>query len=69
MDAHESVQGGILVVVTGHMTLQGWRDGKQFVHTFFLNLGTGSKKSFYVHNDILRFVEDTTQREKKGGGE
>lgn len=58
MDAHTSVQEGILVVVTGHMTLPSANKARQFVHTFFLNgAPVGKKRQFYVHNDILRFVD------------
>ncbi|KAL3790814.1 hypothetical protein HJC23_004715 [Cyclotella cryptica] len=61
IDAQESLGGGILLVVTGHMYLP-FRTGKPtgFVHTFFLNnaAARGKKKQFYVMNDILRFLED-----------
>jgi len=61
IDAQESVGGGILLVVTGHMYLPGKSNEKAyaFVHTFFLNNGAppGRKKQFYVKNDILRFLE------------
>ena len=60
IDAQESINGGILVVVTGHMLLPGSSKEKPFVHTFFLNnaAGPGSrKKQFLVKNDILRFLE------------
>lgn len=61
IDAQESVDGGILLVVTGHMFLPGKNHSKSlsFVHTFFLNNGAppGRKKQFYVKNDILRFLE------------
>lgn len=55
IDAQESVGGGILLVVTGHMYLPQ-RTG--FVHTFFLNNAApeGRKKVFYVKNDVLRFL-------------
>ncbi|KAL3767369.1 hypothetical protein ACHAWO_006915 [Cyclotella atomus] len=55
IDAQESVGGGILLVVTGHMYLPR-RTG--FVHTFFLNNAApeGRKKVFYVKNDVLRFL-------------
>lgn len=60
IDAQESIHGGILVVVTGHMFLPESSKEKGFVHTFFLNnaAGPGSrKKQFLVKNDILRFLE------------
>ena len=58
IDAQETVNGGILLVVTGHLTLPGKGKPRQFVHTFFLNNGAppGRKRQFYVHNDILRLL-------------
>ena len=69
IDAQESVGGGILLVVTGHMYLPGKSHDKahSFVHTFFLNNGAppGRKKQFYVKNDILRFLEAVVDQEEK----
>lgn len=65
IDAQETVNGGILLVVTGHMGLPQQDasndDGmKRFVHTFFLNNSApaGKKRQFYVHNDVLRFLDE-----------
>ena len=57
IDAQETIGGGILLVVTGQMTLPS-STPKPFVHTFFLSNSApaGKKKNFYVHNDILRFI-------------
>jgi hypothetical protein len=67
IDAQESVGGGILLVVTGHMYLPGKSHEKaySFVHTFFLNNAAppGRKKQFYVKNDILRFLEPVDAEE------
>mmetsp|Transcript_26938 Transcript_26938/g.56863 ORF Transcript_26938/g.56863 Transcript_26938/m.56863 type:complete len:585 (-) Transcript_26938:339-2093(-) len=66
IDAQESINGGILVVVTGHMFLPGSSKEKGFVHTFFLNNAAqpGSrKKQFLVKNDILRFLEPVAAEE------
>lgn len=69
IDAQESVGGGILLVVTGHMYLPGKSSEKaySFVHTFFLNNGAppGRKKQFYVKNDILRFLEPAVVEEEE----
>jgi hypothetical protein len=57
IDAQPSVDGSILLVVTGHVvfvTEQKKEERKAFVHTFYLILG--SSKRFYVHNDVLRFL-------------
>jgi hypothetical protein len=64
IDAQESINGGILLVVTGHIILPN-QSAKTFVHTFFLNNGAapGKKRQFYVHNDILRFLEEGSHEE------
>jgi Nuclear transport factor 2 (NTF2) domain/RNA recognition motif. (a.k.a. RRM, RBD, or RNP domain) len=58
IDAQLSVNGGVLLVVTGQMISSQAR--KSFVHTFFLGMTTAgsnsNKKSYFVHNDILRFL-------------
>lgn len=61
IDAQETIQGGILLVVTGHMKLPNTEKVKAFVHTFFLNNGAppGKKRQFYVHNDILRVIGES----------
>jgi hypothetical protein len=53
IDAQTSVNNGILLVVTGYIVMDETRRG--FVHTFFLN--TTNKRSYYVHNDVLRFLD------------
>lgn len=66
IDAQESIGGGILVVVTGHMFLPEATKEKPFVHTFFLNnaAGPGRKKHFLVKNDILRFLDPAVAEEE-----
>mmetsp|Transcript_42392 Transcript_42392/g.48151 ORF Transcript_42392/g.48151 Transcript_42392/m.48151 type:complete len:499 (+) Transcript_42392:324-1820(+) len=58
IDAQESVGGGVLLVVTGHMYLGDFR--KSFCHTFFLNFSAADskKRQYYVHNDVLRFLQE-----------
>lgn len=59
IDAQESVNGGILLVVTGHLFLGDLR--KPFCHTFFLNdlpSENAIRRHYYVHNDVLRFLKD-----------
>lgn len=55
IDAQPSVNGSILLVVTGHVVFatKGKEERKAFVHTFFLAL---MGKRYYVHNDVLRFL-------------
>jgi hypothetical protein len=74
IDAQASVNGGILLVVTGQIVYYSEDDDdesnnndntdehwKAFVHTFFLgSLVSGTKRSFYVHNDVLRFMDEKT---------
>jgi len=65
IDAQESINGGILLVVTGNMFLPGKVKSLHFVHTFFLNnvSAPGMKKQFLVKNDILRFLEPVDAEE------
>jgi hypothetical protein len=71
IDAQMSVNAGVLLVVTGHIVYLPVAAGeeedeeeadlrrKAFVHTFFLaSQVAGSKRSYYVHNDVLRFLQD-----------
>ena len=57
IDAQPSVNGGILLVVTGHVVFTGKEEQRAFTHTFFLAT-LGNSKRFYVHNDILRFLHE-----------
>lgn len=65
IDAQESVNGGVLLLVTGHIYVGEAR--KPFCHTFFLNsvsVDNSNKRQYYVQNDVLRFLqEDAPQRE------
>ena len=65
IDAQESVNGGVLLLVTGHMYVGEAR--KPFCHTFFLNsvsVDNSNKRQYYVQNDVLRFLqEDSPQKE------
>ena len=66
IDAQASVNNAILVVATGSVVSNQHENGssarelqKTFVHTFFLGSTTvGTKRSYYIHNDILRFLEE-----------
>lgn len=70
IDAQMSVNGGVLLVVTGHIVYDTGSENqeedilrKAFVHTFFLgSLLSGSKRSYYVHNDVLRFLHDEEEK-------
>lgn len=54
VDAQESYNGGVLVLVTGYLT---GRDNarRKFTQTFFL---APQDKGYFVLNDIFRYVED-----------
>uniref|UniRef100_A0A7S2K5F5 NTF2 domain-containing protein n=1 Tax=Leptocylindrus danicus TaxID=163516 RepID=A0A7S2K5F5_9STRA len=63
-DIQPSFGGGVLICITGHMTLkENTDDKKSFVHTFFLGCenvnvaGGATKQRYYVLNEVLRFVE------------
>lgn len=69
IDAQMSVNGGVLLVATGHVVYLGASEEendvrrKAFVHTFFLgSLSSGGKRSYYVHNDVLRFLHDDEEK-------
>lgn len=73
IDAQTTMNGGILLVVTGHVVYFPSADEdedaavddpirKGFVHTFHLCLLPGSnKRQYYVHNDILRFLKPVSE--------
>ena len=60
IDAQFSVNSAILLVVTGQVVYVTSGISKSFVHTFFLGSTIAgpstTKRSYYVHNDILRFL-------------
>lgn len=66
IDAQASVNNAILVVATGSVVSSRHENGsstkelqKTFVHTFLLgSTMVGTKRSYYIHNDILRFLEE-----------
>ncbi|KAF4320991.1 hypothetical protein BBO99_00001597 [Phytophthora kernoviae] len=54
IDCQNSLGGGVLVLVTGVMTLRSSPEPKPFVQTFFLAV---QPKGYFVLNDCLRFLE------------
>lgn len=54
IDCQESLDHGVVVLVTGVMTLLGSPQPKPFVQTFFLAV---QPKGYFVLNDCLRFLE------------
>lgn len=66
IDAQMSANGGIFLVVTGYMTLQGDSYEQRFVHSFFLsNEKQGAKKHFFVLNDVFRFLTEVKEEEEQ----
>lgn len=59
IDAQESVGGGIIVVVTGEMFLDGKTEKKLFVQTFFLKDDgkRAPRRNYFVFNDVFRFLD------------
>ncbi|KAJ3697331.1 hypothetical protein LUZ61_001036 [Rhynchospora tenuis] len=53
VDAQESLSGGVIVLVTGHLT--GRQDGvrREFTQTFFL---APQEKGYFVLNDLFRYT-------------
>lgn len=61
VDAQESLDGGVIVLVTGYLI--GKDNVKRgFTQTFFL---ATQDKGYYVSNDIFRYVEDADQQEEE----
>lgn len=57
MDAQDSFNGGVLVLVTGYLTRKDSLRQK-FTQTFFL---APQDKGYFVLNDVFRYVEDGNQ--------
>lgn len=55
VDAQESLNGGVLVLVTGYLTGKD-NLGRKFTQSFFL---APQEKGYFVLNDVFRYVEDT----------
>lgn len=63
VDAQESLDGGVIVLVTGYLT--GNDDVKKnFTQSFFL--GTQYKGGYYVLNDIFRYVDESDYQQSSG---
>ncbi|KAE8730580.1 Nuclear transport factor 2 family protein with RNA binding domain [Hibiscus syriacus] len=57
VDAQDSHSGGVLVLVTGYLTLKD-KVGRKFTQTFFL---APQDKGYFVLNDMFRYVDDGIQ--------
>lgn len=70
IDAQESSDGGVLVVVMAEMRFPD--DGssrRSFVQTFVLkDDGGGPRKNYYVLNDVTRFLDDADEKVGVGSG-
>ncbi|CAL9054827.1 unnamed protein product [Musa banksii] len=63
VDAQESLGGGVIVLVTGHLTGED-NVKRDFTQSFFL---ARQDKGFYVLNDIFRFVEEVDHQQGHQG--
>lgn len=61
-DAQDSLNGGVLVMVTGSIERKDRDIKNNFVQTFFL---APQEKGYFVLNDIFRFSEDDSYIEKQ----
>lgn len=65
VDAQRSKDGGVLLMVTGTMTIKTSKQPKQFVQTFFLapQHQKSELTSFFVLNDTFRFLDSVAGSE------
>ncbi|KAK8948771.1 hypothetical protein KSP39_PZI005436 [Platanthera zijinensis] len=63
VDAQESLDGGVIVLVTGYLIGKDFVK-KDFTQTFFLAT-QDNDNSYYVLNDIFRYVEDTDLQQQE----
>eukprot|EP00449_Zooxanthella_nutricula_P005401 CAMPEP_0198510368 /NCGR_PEP_ID=MMETSP1462-20131121/14139_1 /TAXON_ID=1333877 /ORGANISM="Brandtodinium nutriculum, Strain RCC3387" /LENGTH=176 /DNA_ID=CAMNT_0044239697 /DNA_START=84 /DNA_END=611 /DNA_ORIENTATION=- len=56
VESQESMQGGVLVLVTGYLTFAGTQERQRFTQTFFLHPQSDPYDGYFVLNDILRYV-------------
>ncbi|KAJ8476359.1 hypothetical protein OPV22_020086 [Ensete ventricosum] len=63
VDAQESLGGGVIMLVTGHLTGED-NVKRDFIQSFFL---ARQDKGFYVLNDIFRFVEEVDHQQGHQG--
>lgn len=63
VDAQDSFNGGVTVLVTGYLT---GRDNvkRKFTQSFFL---APQDKGYFVLNDIFRYVEETSHQQPNHG--
>ncbi|KAG0456083.1 hypothetical protein HPP92_023871 [Vanilla planifolia] len=60
VDAQESLNGGVLVLVTGYLIGKD-NSRRDFAQTFFL---ATQDKGYYVLNDIFRYVEEADEQQE-----
>eukprot|EP00406_Dinophysis_acuminata_P081285 CAMPEP_0179259602 /NCGR_PEP_ID=MMETSP0797-20121207/25909_1 /TAXON_ID=47934 /ORGANISM="Dinophysis acuminata, Strain DAEP01" /LENGTH=229 /DNA_ID=CAMNT_0020967657 /DNA_START=48 /DNA_END=733 /DNA_ORIENTATION=+ len=59
LDAQESRQGGILILVTCYLTIAGTPVTQHFTQSFFLDKQTEPCEGYYLLTDILRYLPVT----------
>jgi len=58
VDVQASIQGGIIIMVVGHLSNKE-ESPRKFVQTFFLaEQSNANGKGYYVHNDIFRYLDE-----------
>jgi len=58
VDAQSSVQGGIIIMVVGHLANKE-ESPRKFVQTFYLaEQSSTTSRGYYVHNDIFRYIDE-----------
>ena len=62
VDSQLSLEGGVIVQVTGSLSKQG-SDKRNFVQTFFL---AAHERGYYVRNDIFRYIDNVGSADKAG---
>lgn len=72
MDAHSSENNGVVLLVTGQVTLSN-KQPRQFVQTFFLSPQSSSNQkstmaSFFVRNSMFRFLNSSQNDDGVNGG-
>jgi RNA recognition motif-containing protein len=65
VDAQSSIQGGIIIMVVGHLSNRE-ESPRKFVQTFYLaEQSNATSRGYYVQNDIFRYL-DEPQEESEG---
>lgn len=64
VESQESSNGGLLVLVTGNVTFRVRPRTREFTQVFFLDKQTEPLEGYFVLNDMLRYLSDTSEAQK-----